>query len=257
MKDSTAVEKKTIISLSGGKDSTAMLHLFLESGEPIADVVFFDTGWEFPQMYDHLEEIERKTGITITRLKPEKPFSYWLLDRPVIARKGPMKGQVHRLGHGWPSPTRRWCTRIKVNAIEKYISKYENPVVCIGYAYEEMHRIKFNSKYPKRYPLIEQQITEEGALEYCQNLGYRWGGVYDHFKRMSCYCCPLQRIGELKELRRYFPELWAQMMEWDSQIGPHNRGFMGYQTVHDLDQRFEREEICERQQNKFCYAEDD
>ena len=39
-----------VVSLSGGKDSTAMLLMLLERGEPVADVVFFDTGWEFPEM---------------------------------------------------------------------------------------------------------------------------------------------------------------------------------------------------------------
>ena len=59
-----------IINLSGGKDSTAMLHWMLEKGEDIHSVVFFDTGWEFPEMYDHLDQIERNTGIEIIRLKP-------------------------------------------------------------------------------------------------------------------------------------------------------------------------------------------
>ena len=57
-----------IVSLSGGKDSTAMLHLMLEKGEPFHSVIFFDTGWEFPQMYEHLDLVEKKTGIEIVRL---------------------------------------------------------------------------------------------------------------------------------------------------------------------------------------------
>lgn len=51
-----------IISLSGGKDSTAMLHLMLDQDESIHSVIFLDTGWEFPQMYEHLDLIEKKQG---------------------------------------------------------------------------------------------------------------------------------------------------------------------------------------------------
>ena len=48
-----------VISLSGGKDSTAMLHMMLERGESVHSAVFFDTGWEFPEMEAHIDEVER------------------------------------------------------------------------------------------------------------------------------------------------------------------------------------------------------
>lgn len=44
-------QASNVVSLSGGKDSTAMLLMLLERGEPVADVMFFDTGWEFLEMY--------------------------------------------------------------------------------------------------------------------------------------------------------------------------------------------------------------
>ena len=55
-----------IISLSGGKDSTAMMHMMIENNESIHSIVFFDTGWEFPAMYDHLNLIEQKTELKIS-----------------------------------------------------------------------------------------------------------------------------------------------------------------------------------------------
>ena len=44
-------QASNVVSLSGGKDSTAMLLMLLERGEPVADVMFFDTGSEFLEMY--------------------------------------------------------------------------------------------------------------------------------------------------------------------------------------------------------------
>ena len=44
-----------VVSLSGGKDSTAMLLLMLERGWPIDAVLNADTGMEFPEMYEHLK----------------------------------------------------------------------------------------------------------------------------------------------------------------------------------------------------------
>lgn len=47
-----------IVSLSGGKDSTAMLHMMIDRGISIKAVAFFDTGWEFPEMHDHIDLVE-------------------------------------------------------------------------------------------------------------------------------------------------------------------------------------------------------
>lgn len=226
-----------------------MLLMMLERGIPIHSVVFFDTGWEFPQMHEHLDKLEEYTGVGIVRLKPEKPFSYWLFERPVVARKGPKKGKVHRIGNGWPSPSRRWCTRQKVDALEKYKKTVSFPVQCIGYAADETKRAEakmLNAKKGKgfryRFPLIEWGVAEPNALAYCQKRGFDWGGLYNYFRRVSCFCCPLQRIKELRTLRVHFPEQWATMLKWDASIPNHNRGFRDYSTVHDLDARFAEED---------------
>ena len=62
-------EKKYIVSLSGGKDSTAMLLRLIEEGYPIDLILFCDTGLEFPQMYDHLKRLEQHIGKKIVYLR--------------------------------------------------------------------------------------------------------------------------------------------------------------------------------------------
>lgn len=61
------------VSLSGGKDSTAMLLLMVERGLPIDLVLNADTGMEFPEMYEHLawvdEYLFRERGLHITTLR--------------------------------------------------------------------------------------------------------------------------------------------------------------------------------------------
>lgn len=229
-----------------------MLLMMLERGEDVHSAVFFDTGWEFPAMHEHVVKVEEFTGLEIVKLKPSKPFSYWMFEREVIARKGENKGKVHRIGNGWPSPMRRWCTRQKVAAIDAYIKGIEDVVSCIGYAADEAHRTEakqINNKIEDgaefRFPLIEWDVDEPAALKYCYERGFDWGGLYDHFRRVSCFCCPLQRLGELRTLRRHFPSEWATMLEWDAAISEnsgHNRGFKMYDTVHDLEARFAEED---------------
>ena len=48
---------KHIVSFSGGKDSTAMLLRMVEENMQIDDIVFCDTGKEFPQMYEHIKKV--------------------------------------------------------------------------------------------------------------------------------------------------------------------------------------------------------
>lgn len=51
-----------IVQFSGGKDSTAMLLMMLEKDMPIDEIIFCDTGKEFPQMYEHIEKIQKYIG---------------------------------------------------------------------------------------------------------------------------------------------------------------------------------------------------
>ena len=38
-----------------------MVLRLIEDGRPLDEIVFFDTGWEFPQMYDHIAKVEAFT----------------------------------------------------------------------------------------------------------------------------------------------------------------------------------------------------
>ena len=68
---------KHIVSFSGGKDSTAMLLMMIEKNMPIDEIIFCDTGKEFPAMYDHIEQVEQYIGRKVIRLKAKRGFDYW------------------------------------------------------------------------------------------------------------------------------------------------------------------------------------
>ena len=59
------------------------------------------------------------------------------------------------------------------------------------------------------------------------------------FRRVSCWCCPLQPLDELRKLRKYFPELWDKLLEWQSKTW---RKFKETYSVQELDIRFRFEE---------------
>lgn len=233
-----------VLSISGGKDSTAMMLEMLERGESIHSAVFFDTGWEFPAMYPHIDKLEKYTGVKIWRLHSRLPFDYWMTARPIVATKGPDKWQVHRVGHGWPSPTRRWCTRQKVDALSYFAKPIPDAVQCVGYAADEADRGFSDANIVKRFPLIEYGITEADALKICYRHGFDWDGLYEHFSRVSCFCCPLKSLKDLRTLRKHFPCLWKRMLEMERNIVPFEGrgGFKDWKSVADLDRRFAEED---------------
>lgn len=231
---------KQIISFSGGKDSTAMLLMMLERGERVDDAIFFDTGWEFPEMYDHLEKVEREAGVTITRLKPRQPLEYMMLDR--VIQRGKHAGQR---GYGWARPNARWCTAEKRDVIDKHIKQTGGEVShCIGIAADENRPLSAE----KRYPLIEWNITEADALAYCNRRGFTWGGLYEQKKRVSCWCCPLQSLHDLRVLRRTHPELWQRLRDMDARS--FNTFRIDY-SAEQLEQRFANED------RQMCLALED
>jgi len=236
---------RLIVSLSGGKDSTAMVHRMLEWNYPIDALLFFDTGWEFPEMYEHLSLMEQKTGLKITTVKPRKPFND-LLKR-----------------YRWPDSLRRWCSREKIDSINKWINqnytKKEDYIIhCIGFAMDELTRTDTKEQLKKGnvlYPLLnnfcwdpsvakdmakmewEESMTEKDALQYCKGLGYTWGGLYDHFDRVSCFCCPLKRKKDLRILREHFPDLWSRALKMERSIPESGRyvTFRGKESLCEID----------------------
>ena len=60
-------EPRHILSLSGGKDSTA-LAVYMRDRLPNMEYVFCDTRKELPETYSYLDQIEAFLGKKITRL---------------------------------------------------------------------------------------------------------------------------------------------------------------------------------------------
>lgn len=198
-----------VVSFSGGKDSTALLLMMVERGVPIDEVIYFDGGWDYPEMPDHIRKVEEYTGLKITRLESAEPFDYWFGEH--VLMRGKRAGQR---GYGFARPMARWCTKIKTTTCDMYLKiRYgSNVEQCIGIAADELRRVR-----DKRYPLVEWGVTEHDALEYCKARGFDWGGLYDHRSRLSCWCCPLQGIADYRQLRRDHPTLWLKLLEMEKQ----------------------------------------
>ena len=223
-----------IISFSGGKDSTAMLLMMLGKGMPVDRIICVDTTKEFPAMYRHIEKVQTLCPVEIEVIKID--FDYWFGEH--IKTKGKNKGKI---GYGFPDFRNRWCTSLKRDAVKKIQRTIkEDSCQFHGIAFDEKHRTENNNNMNIKHPLVEWGITEKQALEYCYSKGLDWEGLYEKFHRVSCWCCPLSRIGELRVLFNDFPILWQELEEMDKKSF---RKFRNDYSVYDLSERFTNENL--------------
>lgn len=244
-------------AVSGGKDSTAMLLLMLEKGMPIDATFYADTGMEFPEMQKHMEKLDellfRERGLHITTLRHPRGFEWMMFEEPKVRPSSLEKRDkmgVPAYGNGWPGPLVRWCTgQLKTKLMDKALNQLKgewDAVQYVGIAADEAHRCKDGKS--KRYPLVEWGITEAQALQICYDRGFDWDGLYKIYNRCSCWCCPLQRISELRKLRQYHPDLWNRLLDMDRRaigmfgVTPLGR-FKERWSVEQLDKRFAAEEL--------------
>lgn len=244
---------KHIVMFSGGKDSTAMLLRLVAEGFPIDEVIMADLGMEFPEMYEHVEKVEKFTGIKITKLKLKKPFEAYLL----VHFKGKGKRitetkllrDIHvntEIGYSFPDMGNRWCTSLKKQTIKSYMREQYTTSSIVEYhgiASNEAARTEKNKDGRNIIrPLLDWGMTEKDTLKYCYDNGFDWGGLYGKFKRVSCWCCPLKSLDELEAIYKDYPDKWEILKSWEDST---YRTFRPGATLVDLEKRFEQGRLFE------------
>lgn len=236
-----------IVSFSGGKDSTAMLLHMMELGMQIDIVLYCDTWMEFPAMYRHVEKVKKiveDAGIKFVTLKNPQSFKYLMLEHPAERRQSTIeKLGGNPVGYSWAGSRSRWCTsKLKTELLRKYKQELEaefNVIEYVGLASDEQYRLEKESNKNHQHPLVDWSWDEAKALSYCYQKGFDWEGLYEHFSRVSCWCCPLQSLEELRNLRKFYPELWNELNEMDKQTW---RKFRSDYSVEELEKRFQLED---------------
>lgn len=227
-----------IVSFSGGADSTYLCFYLIENGYPLDEAVMFDAGWEFPQMYAHIEKMRaylEHHGVRFTVIKPSKSFDYLMFEKEVHEKNG----EIH-YGYSWcGSFGCRWGTTEKIKALDTYAKSKKDAIVYVGIAADEMHRLEKERKPFKRFPLVENGIIESDCLIGCYEHGYDWGGLYEQLDRVSCMYCGQKNLKELRNIYFHMPDVWQGLRERQSKT---ERPYKGEgKSVFQLEARFEFE----------------
>lgn len=229
-----------VLSLSYGKDSLACLGAIEELGLPLTRIVHAEV-WatdtipaDLPPMVEFKAKADRiikeRWGIEVEHVRARD--TYQSVFYRVFA-SGKRKGIMY----GFPFQRGNWCnSRLKVGVLKNAVGS--GNVQYIGIASDEPNRFH-NLTEMKRSPLVEAGWTEAMCREWCEKNDLL-SPIYTTVTRGGCWFCHNQGVGQLRLLRKNYPELWQLMLKWDAD-SPVTFKADGH-TVHDFDERFQLED---------------
>ncbi len=182
--------KKDVIGLSGGKDSTAMALRLAEIEPRNYEYLCTPTGNELPELFDHLDNLERLLRSPIKRLGCGKDLFQVIEEQKMI-----------------PNWRARFCTRIlKIEpTIEYFKGLRSDSVLYVGLrADEEEREGLFGEDIKIRYPMREWGWGIDDVYSY---LSEKRVDVPD---RTDCGVCFYQRLGEWWNLWKFHPDFYRQ-----------------------------------------------
>lgn len=234
-----------ISTLSGGRDSTAMTVKLLEDGYPLDHIVFCDTGYELPEMYDYIDRLNHwlkwKFDREITIIKASATIEEWafgrIADNPRFKRPNQVRGLPMRIGMDY-------CTRelkIKpVSTFAKSVSGDGGFALYIGYVARE-NRQASGEADEYLYPLKEWGWNEPEVDEYLKEKCI-YNELYENFSRTGCWLCPKQSKKSWFQIWKNYPDQWnyakslEDKLEDQDAINPTFRD--GYQKLESLEREF-------------------
>lgn len=210
-----------IVSLSGGKDSTA-LAIFLRQRYPQipAEYVFCDTGAELPETYEYLERLQALLGVDIKRLSALDGLQV----RQTAGRTAFDVYLKEWFGGYLPNPRSRWCTRVlKIEPFERYVGKGE-AFSYIGIRADEQRQGYSGRKPPVLstqpnilpvYPLRDAGVGLADVNRLLEESGLGLPEYYKWRSRSGCYFCFYQQVGEWQGLADTHPDLLARAASYE------------------------------------------
>jgi len=194
------------VSFSGGKDSTAVLHLARKAG--VTSAFFIDTGIEFPETVEFI----RAQGIEI--IPPVVDF--W----QAAEKAGP------------PGKDHRWCCKLlKLRPLKLYLTKIGPCVTVQGNRwYESWNRADLEETSQNPDNVLQLNLSPIRNWRALEVFLYLWwqkipiNVLYERgIERIGCYPCPSMLESEYEELGKMHPgavHRWNKVLErWAAKKG--------------------------------------
>lgn len=185
------------VSFSGGKDSTAALHLARKAG--IEKAFFIDTGIEIRETIDF---VASRPGVEII----EKASDFW----QAVEKTGP------------PGKDHRWCCKLlKLQPLKLYLAGVGPCVTVQGNRwYESWNRASLEETSQNPANPLQLNVSPIRSWRALEVFLYLWwqkveiNPLYDMgLERIGCFLCPAMLESEYEVLRETHPDMVAR---WDA-----------------------------------------
>jgi 3'-phosphoadenosine 5'-phosphosulfate sulfotransferase (PAPS reductase)/FAD synthetase len=238
--------KYNIVSVSGGKDSTALLLLAIERETPNLQAVFADTGHEHPQTYEYVQylndqvfpirtvkadfsqQIARKREWVATKWREQGiPEDRVLLALETLKPTGNPFLDLCLWKGRFPSTKARFCSEeLKRNPI---IEQVQMPLLDQGHEIYSWQGVRADESLARRdlpeldkvggglwnyRPILKWTAQDCFAMHKKHNI--RHNPLYEQgMGRVGCMPCIHARKDELLEISKRFPEEIERVAQWE------------------------------------------
>lgn len=218
---------KHVLGLSGGKDSAALaIYMSREYPEVDIDYFFTDTGYELPEVYEFIDELESLLGKPILRLNHNNRMvnsDVKVFDKLLVEHNNFL-----------PSGRQRWCTiKMKLEPFEKWI----NPFLSDGYEVYSYVGIRADEPWRDGFipneaqkdlkikmPFAEDGIKRAGVISILESAGIGLPKYYQWRSRSGCTFCFFQRKIEWVRLMERYPEAFEEAKAFEKQAETSENG---------------------------------
>ena len=196
------------VSFSGGKDSTAVLHIARKAG--VTKAFFIDTGIEFPETIAFV----RSQGVDVI----QKAGDFW----QAAEKAGP------------PGKDNRWCCKLlKLHPLKLYLADVGPCVTVQGNRwYESWNRAGLDETSQNPANPLQLNISPIRNWRALEVFLYLWwqkvaiNPLYDKgLERIGCYLCPAMLESEYEELKTIQPGLCTSAGRRSSNHGLQRKGY--------------------------------
>lgn len=225
--------KLNIICWSGGKDSTATIVLAHELGIPI-DLIVISLLWfdkkrriyaEYPEViewiFSYAIPLFESWGYKVKVIESDKDYMHWFYHTIERTEHEDRKSKLS----GWLIGGMCAMNREKINPIKRYLKSLgRNYQEYIGIAADEPKRLERVHRKGQISLLEQKGIIEEQTYDILRPYSLI-SPTYKFSKRGGCWFCPNQKVKEFAYLKTNHPELWAELVTFDSVPNKVSEGF--------------------------------